>query len=86
VPIIRHFLFMPFLEQDVEMMESEQHSYQINPERRYVEVNPAIIALQRLIVRQFVQQSIPSESLIEDISSETLVEAKIEQTPENSMR
>ncbi|MCY7282107.1 MAG: aromatic ring-hydroxylating dioxygenase subunit alpha [Cyanobacteria bacterium CAN_BIN43] len=86
VPIIRHFLFMPFLEQDVEMMESEQHSYQINPERRYVEVNPAIIALQRLIVRQFVQQSIPSESLIEDSSSETLVEAKIEQTPENSMR
>ncbi|MBW4514915.1 MAG: aromatic ring-hydroxylating dioxygenase subunit alpha [Timaviella obliquedivisa GSE-PSE-MK23-08B] len=89
VPIIRHFLFMPFLEQDVEMMESEQHNYQVNPERRYVEVNPAIIALQRLIIRQFMQQSSPSESLIEYGSSEetlTLTEAEVEQTPENSMR
>ncbi len=89
VPIIRRFLFMPFLEQDVDMMESEQHSYQVNPERRYVEVNPAIIALQRLIVRQFVQQSSPSDSLTEHGSSDdakTLVRAEIEQTPENSMR
>lgn len=89
VPLIRHFLFMPFLEQDVEMMESEQHNYQSNPERRYVEVNPAIIALQRLIVRQFVQQSSSSESLVEGSSSDeamSLVEAEIEQTPENSMR
>ena len=71
------------------MMESEQHSYQVNPERRYVEVNPAIIALQRLIVRQFVQQSSPSDSLTEHRSSDdakTLVRAEIEQTPENSMR
>jgi renierapurpurin 18,18'-hydroxylase len=89
VPIIRHSLFMPFLEQDVNMMESEQHNYQVNPERRYVEVNPAIIALQRLIVRQFVQQSSPSESLIEQGSlkdATTPTEAEIEQTPENSMR
>jgi hypothetical protein len=51
---------MPFLEQDVEMMESEQRTYQANPKRRYVEINPAILALQRLIVRQyeqFMQQS-----------------------------
>lgn len=54
-PFIRHFVFMRFLEQDVEMMESEQHTYQENPKRRYVEVNPAIIALQRLIVRQYEQ-------------------------------
>jgi renierapurpurin 18,18'-hydroxylase len=89
VPIIRHVLFMPFLEQDVSMMESEQHNYRLNPQRRYVEVNPAIIALQRLIVRQFVQQSSPSESLIEHRPPEevtTLAEAIIEQTPENSMR
>jgi phenylpropionate dioxygenase-like ring-hydroxylating dioxygenase large terminal subunit len=89
VPIIRHFLFMPFLDQDVSMMESEQHSYGLNPQRRYVEVNPAIIALQRLIVRQFVQQSSPSKSLIENRSPKdvtTLAEVAIEQTPENSMR
>lgn len=93
VPVIRRFLFMPFLEQDVSMMESEQHSYRLNPERRYVEVNPAIIALQRLIVRQFVKQSSPSESLIEHCYpeevttlTETVAEAVIEQSPENSMR
>lgn len=89
VPIIRHFLFMPFLDQDVSMMESEQHSYGLNPQRRYVEVNPAIIALQRLIVRQFVQQSSPSKSLVENRSPKdmtTLAEVAIEQTPENSMR
>jgi renierapurpurin 18,18'-hydroxylase len=88
-PVIRHFLFMPFLEQDVGMMESEQHSYEVNPQRRYVEVNPAIIALQRLIVRQFVQQSSPSESLSIQrpaASAPALAEASIEQTPENSMR
>ena len=64
VPIVLHFLFMPFLEQDVGMMESEQRTYQKDPKRRYVEVNPAIIALQRVIVRQyeqFMQQSIQSQ-------------------------
>ncbi|HEY9644809.1 MAG TPA: aromatic ring-hydroxylating dioxygenase subunit alpha [Chroococcidiopsis sp.] len=60
VPAVRRLLFMPFLEQDVDMMESEQRTFSANPGRRYVEVNPAIIALQRLIVRQheqFMQQS-----------------------------
>lgn len=60
VPLVRRFLFLPFLEQDVEMMESEQRTFQRNPERRYVEVNPAILALQRVIIRQyeqFMQQS-----------------------------
>ena len=64
VPIVLHFLFMPFLEQDVSMMESEQRTYEKNPKRRYVEVNPAIIALQRVIVRQyeqFMQQSSQSQ-------------------------
>lgn len=57
---LREILFMPFLNQDVEMMESEQHTYGKDRDRRYVEVNPAIIALQRVILRQyeqFVQQS-----------------------------
>ncbi len=57
---IWRFLFKPFLDQDIEMVESEQRTYSANPQRRYVEINPAIIALQRVIVRQyeqFVQQS-----------------------------
>jgi nitrite reductase/ring-hydroxylating ferredoxin subunit len=64
VPFVRRFLFMRFLEQDIGMMESEQRTYKANPQRRYVEVNPAIIALQRLIVRQyeqFMQQSSHSQ-------------------------
>jgi hypothetical protein len=60
VPFILHFVFMKFLNQDVAMMESEQRTYDANRDRRYVEINPAIIALQRLVVRQyeqFMQQS-----------------------------
>jgi phenylpropionate dioxygenase-like ring-hydroxylating dioxygenase large terminal subunit len=55
-----NFLFKRFLDQDVEMIESEQRNYSANPQRRYVEINPAIIALQRVITRQyekFMQQS-----------------------------
>jgi renierapurpurin 18,18'-hydroxylase len=55
VPLIRDRLFMKFLDQDVSMMESEQRTYRKDPDRRYVEVNPAIIALQRLIVKQHDQ-------------------------------
>jgi hypothetical protein len=51
--ILERFVFMQFLNQDIEMMESEQQTYLANPQRRYVEVNPAIIAIQRLIRRQF---------------------------------
>jgi renierapurpurin 18,18'-hydroxylase len=64
---IPRFLLQRFLDQDIEMMESEQQIYLKNSERRYVEINPAIIALQRLIVRQyeqFMQQSnVPTSSL-----------------------
>ena len=49
------FLFSKFLDQDIEMMESEQLSYSKNPQRRYVEINPAIIALQRVMMRQYEQ-------------------------------
>jgi renierapurpurin 18,18'-hydroxylase len=52
-PMILHFLFLRFLHQDIEMIESEQAHYLTNPNRRYVEVNPAIIAVQRLIMRQY---------------------------------
>ena len=52
-PVILHFLFMRFLRQDIEMIESEQENYLSQPQRRYVEVNPAIIAVQRLIMRQY---------------------------------
>jgi phenylpropionate dioxygenase-like ring-hydroxylating dioxygenase large terminal subunit len=58
--LLRNFVFMRFLAQDIEMMESEQQTYLKNPQRRYVEINPAIIAVERLIIRQyeqFMQQS-----------------------------
>ena len=54
-PIFERFVFMRFLVQDIEMMESEQQTYLQNPQRRYVEINPAIIAVERLIVRQYEQ-------------------------------
>jgi renierapurpurin 18,18'-hydroxylase len=92
-PFIRRFLFMRFLEQDVGMMESEQHNYSVNPQRRYVEVNPAIIALQRLIVRQFVQQPKLAIELAGDKGdrhpenrTDRQTESQTEQTPENSIR
>lgn len=58
--VIQKFMLQKFLNQDIEMMESEQQTYLKNRDRRYVEINPAIIALQRLTVKQyeqFVQQS-----------------------------
>ncbi len=50
--LLEKFVFMRFLNQDIEMMETEQQTYLKNRQRRYVEINPAIIAIQRLIVRQ----------------------------------
>jgi len=50
---VEKVLFQRFLNQDIGMMESEQRNYLRNPQRRYVEVNPAIIALQRTIVQQY---------------------------------
>lgn len=51
--ILQRFVLLRFLRQDIEMLESEQQSYLKNPQRRYVEVNPAIFATQRLIVKQY---------------------------------
>lgn len=51
--VLRRFILMKFLAQDIEMIESEQKTYSANPQRRYIEINPAIIAIQRIIVRQY---------------------------------
>lgn len=54
--IVERFMLNRFLAQDIDMMESEQQTYLRNPKQRYVEINPAIIALQRVIVRQYEEQ------------------------------
>lgn len=51
--VIRNRLFMRFLAQDIAMIESEYENYLRDRSRRYVEVNPAIIALQRVMIRQY---------------------------------
>jgi phenylpropionate dioxygenase-like ring-hydroxylating dioxygenase large terminal subunit len=92
VPLVRRLLFMPFLEQDVEMMESEQRTFEQNRQRRYVEVNPAILALQRVLVRQyelFLQQSDQSQlSEAKPVKkiSQTQVPTASEQVAERSIR
>ena len=53
--LIQRFVLYKFLAQDIEMIESEQQTYLANPQQRYVEINPAIVALQRVIVRQYQQ-------------------------------
>lgn len=53
--LIQRFVLLKFLAQDIEVVESEQQTYLANPQRRYVEINPAIIAVQRVIVRQYEQ-------------------------------
>jgi phenylpropionate dioxygenase-like ring-hydroxylating dioxygenase large terminal subunit len=85
VPLVRRFLFMPFLEQDIEMMESEQRTFRQNPQRRYVEVNPAILALQRVLVRQyeqFVQQSSQLEHRYTETETPTFKESYVTTAPE----
>ncbi|NEQ49848.1 MAG: aromatic ring-hydroxylating dioxygenase subunit alpha [Leptolyngbya sp. SIO3F4] len=63
--VILNSIFLKFLHQDVEMMESEQRNYSIDPQRNYVEVNPAIIALQRVIVGQYERSDVPHTSSFE---------------------
>lgn len=58
--VLERFVFMRFLNQDIEMMESEQQTYLANKKRRYVEINPAILAVERLIIgqhKQYMQKS-----------------------------
>jgi phenylpropionate dioxygenase-like ring-hydroxylating dioxygenase large terminal subunit len=90
--VVRNFIFMRFLSQDIEMMESEQQTYLKNPQRRYVEINPAIIALERLIIRQyeqFVQKSSQlkneQQSFGSGAISSTIAPKPTEPTQENSL-
>jgi hypothetical protein len=90
--VLRDFVFMRFLSQDIEMMESEQQTYLANPQRRYVEINPAIIALERLIIRQyeqFMQKSSQlrnnQQSLTSGALSSVNVPSQTESTPNNSL-
>lgn len=90
--VLRDFVFMRFLSQDIEMMESEQQTYLVNPQRRYVEINPAIIALERLIIRQyeqFMQKSSQlrnnQQSLASGALSSVNVPSQTESTPNNSL-
>jgi renierapurpurin 18,18'-hydroxylase len=52
-PLLCEFLLMRFLRQDIEMIESEYAHYCQDPTRHYIEVNPAIIALQRLTEKEY---------------------------------
>jgi phenylpropionate dioxygenase-like ring-hydroxylating dioxygenase large terminal subunit len=67
---IQKFMLRPFLNQDIEMMESEQLKYRAEPNRRFIEINPAIIALQRLIVRQY-EQYVQQSSLLSEMPTES---------------
>lgn len=90
--ILGEFVFMRFLNQDIEMMQSEQQTYLKNPRRRYVEINPAIIALERLIIRQYEQFMQKSSQLgndqrvhASDVLSPTSVSSQTQPTQENSV-
>lgn len=82
--ILRRFVFMKFLAQDIEMMHSEQQTYLKNPQRRYVEINPAIIAVERLILRQY-QQFVQKSSQLPMIRNrlEAITASQAESTPDN---
>ena len=51
--ILSRFLVKPFLDQDIEVMESEQMNFCRDPHRRQVEINPVIVAAQALTVKQY---------------------------------
>jgi phenylpropionate dioxygenase-like ring-hydroxylating dioxygenase large terminal subunit len=52
--LVRQFVFRRFLNQDIEMIESEQQNYLDDPGIRQMEINPAVIAARKLILRQAV--------------------------------
>lgn len=92
--VLEQFVFMRFLKQDIEMMESEQQTYLANPQRRYVEINPAIIAIERLIIRQYEQYMQKStqprnnqqvDSKASAALSPTMPSSQTEPTKENSL-
>ncbi|MGD1951388.1 MAG: Rieske 2Fe-2S domain-containing protein [Leptolyngbyaceae cyanobacterium] len=70
--LILNRIFLKFLHQDVEMMESEQRNYSIDTHRNYVEVNPAIIALQRVIVGQYERLEASQSSSLEALGESSI--------------
>ncbi len=84
--LVQRFVLLKFLAQDIEMVESEQQTYLVNPQRCYVEINPAIIAVQRLIVRQyeqFMQKSTQLHNNSRNRYSETVVSGQVQATKDN---
>lgn len=84
--LVQRFVLLKFLAQDIEMVESEQQTYLVNPQRCYVEINPAIIAVQRLIVRQyeqFMQKSSQLHNNSRNRYSETVVSGQVQATKDN---
>ncbi len=84
--LLQRFVLLKFVAQDIEMVESEQQTYLVNPQRRYVEINPAIIAVQRLIVRQyeqFMQKSTQLHNNSRNRYSETVVSGQVQATKDN---
>jgi len=70
VVFVRRFLFRPLSKQDIAIMESQWRTYQAHPNRRYVEVNPAVVSLQRVMLRQyelFIQRSVLSNHHTKDL-------------------
>ncbi len=53
--VLWKFLIKPFLDQDIDVMESEQANFHRNPDRRQVEINPVIAAAQLLTVKKYDQ-------------------------------
>lgn len=51
--LLQRFVLHRFIAQDKVMVESEQQTYQAHPQRRFVEINPAILAVQRLTLSQY---------------------------------
>ncbi|MEC4983937.1 MAG: aromatic ring-hydroxylating dioxygenase subunit alpha [Oscillatoria sp. PMC 1068.18] len=80
--LLPRFVLLKFLAQDIEMVESEQQTYLKNPQRRYVEINPAIIAVQRLILRQYEQFQQNSASTTQKVAS--LENNRVEEVSQNS--
>lgn len=50
--LLWRWVVKPFLDQDIDVMESEQRAYQRDPARTNVEINPAVVAVQRITIAQ----------------------------------
>ncbi len=64
--LLWRFVLKRFLDQDKEMIESEQATYDADPQAPRLEINPAIMALRRVIYEQFQQYRSMSEAMPEE--------------------